>query len=496
MAVKYVNDFEFPSDFGFQKSGKVGTTVPGKHGSKAAFKHGGKVSTPQPYRHGGHTGDPKGASMSRDTGISKPAHRLGGAIRGPESKSTPKPIESKGAGAQNVKYKQGNDHIIAKTTGEKSSGVQAPAFKHGGKAHRNAAIMKAHMARHAKGGSISADIADAPVPMGKKASWNRDDATSPGSPKRNPPGQGMKNKQAASNKFAADGENTKPATKQEGDVERMSGFSDFKKGGKVKKKACGGKVTTPQRYKEGGEVSADRFERGERGEEHASPVKKAKGGYMGEGVSTPQSFKKGGHDRIKNLGHYAHGGKVKPGTGPANADKYESSAGTPKKSHDGTKGERPSASHVPKHPHAGSSVKSPVKAGPKSTEKPRDGAAATRKEVKSAEPAMANGGLSRGTSGKRNAAIHAHEHQKSHPGAGLGALAAVLGGAGPGGAMKQPSAPGMGPTPPGMAPGMGSPPGGQMGGMAPPPGGAMGPGGMAHGGKVTHVMHHHVSYKR
>jgi len=489
MAVKYVNEFEFPSDFGFQKSSKVGTTVPGKHGSKQAFKHGGHASTPQPYKHGGHM-DPKGASTSRDTGISKPAHKLGGAIQGPQSKyatyTKKNPVSpTTGAGADNLKYKHGNDHIIAKTKGEKSSGVEAPAFKHGGKAERNAAIAKAHAKHHhAKGGSISADIADAPVPMGKKPAWNRDDATSPGSAKRSPPKQGMKNSKAASDKFAADGENTKPATKQEGDVERMSGFSDFKKGGKVKK-AKGGHATTPQRYKEGGHAKGCSCKMCSGG------AAMKEGGYLGEGVSTKDTYKKGGqHDRIKNLGHYAHGGKVK------DASKYEHAAGTPKKSHDGTKSEKPSAKHVPQHPHAGASVHSKVKAGPESTAKPHDGAAATRKEVKSAEPHMAGGGLTRGTSGKRNAAIHAHEKMKAHGGPGLGALAAVLGGAGPGGAMKQPPGPGMGPPPPGMAPGMGSPPGGPMGGMAPPPGGAMGPGGMAHGGKVTHVMHHHVSYKR
>jgi hypothetical protein len=244
-------------------------------------------------------------------------------------------------------------------------------------------------------------VAAGKVKDGDKKPWNPNDATSPGSYKRTPPGQGEKNKSAASDKFAAKDE--EPATKQVGDVERMSGFSDFKKGGKV-------------------------------------------------------------HNRLANLGKYAHGGKV--------GAKYEKAAGTPKVK-DEPRTETKSGKATGKHtaPAAGTR---------------KTNGAAPRGDVK-----LAGGGLTRATSRKRNAAIHAKEHKPN--GAALGALAAAIGGAGPAGAAKQP---GMGgPTPPGMAPGMGSPPGGQMGGMAPPPGGAMGPGGMSHGGGVKHVFVHHLSHK-
>jgi hypothetical protein len=434
MAITYVKEFSFPSDFGFHKNGSC--SVPGK-------AKGGhiKASTPQAYAKGGST--------------TPQPYRKGGEVQGPQTKfpGHTKKADAKphtGAGASNLSYVKRNDSSPPKTTSEKTSGVQAPAFKRGGKAERNAGIHAKHMERRAKGGSISADIADAPVPMGKKSSWNKDDAVSPGSAKRTPPKQGMKNQAAARNKFATDGENTEPATKQEGDVHRMSGWSDFKKGGKVHKKAAGGQIKTE-----------DRFERSE-SHEVSAPDKQSKGDGM--------MYKSGG--RIKNLGHYAHGGKVwKDGSTqkPGGDAKYEKAAGTPKRDHMATKGERPSGKAEGKH-----------------TEK----AQGTHRRNGSAkhEAHMAMGGLSRGTSAKKNAAIHAKNKAKS-PGAG--ALASLLGSS-MGQAPHQPMGPGVGPSPPGMAPGMGSPPGGPMGGMAPPPG--PGAPAMSHGGGVKHTFVHYVHH--
>ena len=416
MAVKYVSEFSFPSDFGFHKNGSA--SVPGK-------KHGGKVSTPQPYKGGGEA-----------------------KYSGHEKKHAPN-IATKGAGASNMSYVKTTDKGPPKTTAEKSSGVQAPAFKRGGKSERHKGMMSAHMARRAKGG-----IAEAPVKMGEKSSWNKDDAVSPGSYKKTPPKQSARNKDAVKDKFAA--KDTDDATKQTGDVERMSGFSDFKKGGRVHKKAKGGHVSTPQPYKEGGHAKG-------------CSCKMCSGGMVKKA--------EGGHNRLKNLGKYAHGGKVYTDGStqkPGGDEKYEKAAGTPKRDHMASKGERSSGK-------AEGKSKSHAEGAEKRNGEPPKG-----------EKTMANGGLTRGTSAKRNAAIHAKE-KHSKPGIGLGALAA-LAGAGPAGAMKQAPGPGMGPTPPGMAPGMGSPPGGQMGGMAPPPG-PMGPGGMSHGGQVKHVFVHHLSHK-
>jgi hypothetical protein len=269
--------------------------------------------------------------------------------------------------------------------------------------------------RKAKGGSTTPQkfakggVAKAPVPMGAKKSWNKDDAVSPGSPKRTAPSQSAKNSPALAKKsFAAQGENTPPATKQTGTVQRMSGWSDFKKGG-VAKKAKGGSA-------HGAGCSCSMCSGG--------VAKKASGG------------------RIANLGKYAHGGKVL-------AEKYEKSAGTPKKSGDGSMGEKTSG--VAK---------------------------------------KAGGGMTRAPSKKKEAAIHA-KGKKSH-GPGAGALAAMLGAAGgpPGGGMGPP---GMGAPPPGMAPGPSSPPGGAMG--TPPSAPPMGAPAMAGGGAVVrHVFVHHISH--
>jgi hypothetical protein len=338
MPVQYVKDFHFPPS-------PPRPTV-------AGYARGGhvKASTPQPYAKGGSAG-----------------------------------CYSKG-GSPDIK--------VAATRAEKSSGVQKPAFAKGGNlggGHKSAFLKKKD------GGSIK--TAAGAVKMGEKSSWNKDDAVSPGSFKRTPPGEKETNASAARSKFDGEGRNTDPATKQDGNVERMSGWSDFKNGG-----------------------------------------------------------------RIKNLGKYAHGGKVKStkseapsgkaGSGAVNksagvdAGKYESSAGTPKK------------------------------------------AAGSRVEMKSGTAKAAMGGLSRGTSPKKNAAIHAKmAHKSVGPKAGgLGALAGALSGMG---------MPHQGPqAPPGMAPGMGAPPGGQMGAIAPQaPQMGGGPPAMAHGGGVKHVIVHHISHR-
>lgn len=168
-------------------------------------------------------------------------------------------------------------------------------------------------------------------------------------------------------------------------------------------------------------------------------------------------FKNGG--RIKNLGHYAHGGKVK------------------------ASGEKPSGK-------AGSgTVKAPVK---KTAPVKGDvaGQTGSRVEMKSGTARASMGGLSRGTSHAKNAAIHAKSN-KAKSGA-LQQVAQALSQA-----PHQAAAPGMGPTPPGMAQGMGAPPGGAMGPrVAPPMAGGPMQAGMSHGGAVKHVVVHHVSHGR
>lgn len=236
---------------------------------------------------------------------------------------------------------------------------------------------------YAKGGSASPDIgvATGKVAMGSKPSRNPDDATSPGSPKRTPMSQKDNNQSAARNKFATEGRGTPVATKQDGEVPRMSGYSDFHNGG-----------------------------------------------------------------RIKNLGHYAHGGKVV-------ASKGERSSGTP----------------------TGGKVKAPersVNAGKAEraagTPKTSPG---SRVEMKGGVAKAAMGGLSRGTSRRKSAAIHAKTHKPRVSKAGLGALAAALG--------SQGAPPPAAVAPPGMASGMGAPAAPPMGGP-PPQAPPMKRGGRAH----------------
>lgn len=395
------------------------------------YARGGHVcTTPQPYKAGGLA---KGRGLSNDSG------HTGG--NGADAKGA----ATRGQGDGDVKRANVSDKTGGKPTRtEKSSGVQKPAFAKGGhlgggpkgakgfsvgdKKHQRLAISGATRSYNAgniskskedsikstargmlakgkcsggsaKGYAEGGRVAAGKVPMGSKPSRNQDDATSPGSFKRTPPGQSEKNSQAANSKFSAEGRNTPVATKQDGDVERMSGYSDFKSGG-----------------------------------------------------STGKAF-----NRLKNLGHYAHGGKVK-----ASAEKPSGTAGSGKVK-------------APVSPAKGAG-KYESKAG---TSKTSPG---TRVEMKSGTAKAAMGGLSRGTSHAKNAAIHAKGHKpKASAGPSLGALAGALsGGAGPA---------------PGGPPPMGAPPGGLPGGMppqAPQMGGA--PPMMSQGGAVQHMVVHHVHH--
>jgi hypothetical protein len=477
MAVKYVSEFSFPSQFGFSKSNgghkgdakgmssfaksKAGPSVVtgnsrgtggGKHttGAVPKFAKGGHASTPQRYADGGWS---KNKGVSLDSG-------MGAAKR-------EKYDNNEGAGIGAPKYARINDKKSPPATrGEKSSGVQKPAFKSGGHATTPD--------RYKGGGMIK--TAAGKVKDGAKTPWNKDDGTSPGSFKRTPPKQSMKNKAAAYDKFDAEGRDTDPATEQNGNVERMSEFSDFKRGGHAKKYAkgghasgCGCKMCSggSSRYAKGGQVTTeDRYETESEmhGERHIpAPDKQVKGDGM--------EYKKGG--RIGNLKHYAHPSKKAAG-GAA-----------------GTRTERPSG-------HA-SSMGKMVNESPKGSDERYERAAGTPgetpegdyHETKSGEPMMSGGGFNRGANPKKMAAIHA---KKDH--AAMGALAQVaagLEGGAPQGPPHQPAAPGMGPAPPGMAPQMGAPPG-MAGGVRPMPPMAGGPPMANSGGSVQHIVHHHVMH--
>jgi len=458
MAVRYVDNFDFPSDFGFHNpssnsgqgvakgmSGfskpKAGPAVVGKSGS-GKF-HSGAVPK---FAKGGGVG--KGGN--EDRGIGKTAEHFS---------------------------KLSDKRSPAATRSEKSSGVQKPAFKSGGHATTPQRYKAGGSTLHEsgckcnycgggmakkEGGSIK--TAAAPVGMGKKSSWNKDDAVSPGSFKRTPVGEKVTNKKASTSKFDAEGRDTDPATKQAGNVERMSGWSDFKKGGKVKKFAKGGQVKTEDRYEtESGNPSSSKHV--------PAPDKQEKGDGM------EYSHGGGVHPKLKNLREYAHakkaGGEVKSGSAaktgkvvnssPKGRDaQYESAAGTPDESRDGD-----------------------------------------YHEMKSGE-AYSMGGMSRGNGHKKNAAIHAKADHKAM--GAMGALAGAL--SAPQGAPPMGAAPPMGGPPPGMRP-MGAPPaarpmgpppgvGGPPPGMpspAPAPMGGGMPMGMPHAdGGAIHVIHHHVQH--
>lgn len=363
MAVTYVKDFTFPTGFGFH--GSASTNIKG-------------------YAKGGHVG---------------------------QAKRTPAPA-SKGAGAGKLRDKTGTDHKFPGTRVEKSSGVQKPAFKHGGSTTPYC---------FKDGG-----VADGKVKDGAKKPWNPDDAVSPGSPKRSAPGQGMKNQSAARDKFATEGKGTEPATKQTGNVDRMSGYSDFKRGGKVHKKASGGKV------------GADRFET-----EGVKKAERVSDGTSKKVAGDGKQYKSGG--RIANLGHYAHGGKV--------AAKYEKAAGTPKKT-------------APAQAEKKSGTAKMASGGlGRATSHKKN--AAIHAKMKHNQP---KGGPSLGAlaSALGGAGPMGASHQPSGPG---------MGPPPPG------MAPGMGSPPGGQMGGMAPPPGGAMG-----PGGMSHGGGVKHV-VVHHVSH-------
>jgi hypothetical protein len=402
MTVKYVSEFSFPKSparpsvvHGYARGGHVkGPSTP------QCYSKGGST-TPFKYKNGGSADAARGVDGKSPTYVKLNDKSDPKADKAVKSKEVA-PAFAKGghwiAGA--TKNKGALHRKLGVPAGEKIPAKKLnAAAKKGGVEGKEANLAKTLKSFHKKdGGSIK--VATGKVADGKKTPWNADDEVSPGSPKRTPPGQGEKNSAAAKNQFAHEGRGTEPATKQSGDVERMSGYSDFAKGG---------------------------------------------------------------HARIKNLGHYAHGGKVK--MTKADGEKSSGKAGS-------------------------STVKAPVAKSPKPSTDKTPSKAGDRVEMKSGTAKAAMGGLSRGTSPKRNAAIHAKNHKPS-----AGALSALAGalGAGP----HQPSAPGMGPPPPGMQPQMGSPPGGAMGPRPMPPmaGGPMGaPGGMSHGGAVKHVIVHHVSH--
>lgn len=423
MAVKYVKEFTFPKS-------PPRPTIPG-------YARGGHVSTPDRYASGGSTTPDR----YKDGG-----HWIKGAIKHPgalhkelgiaQGKKIPAKTLAKAAGKGGKLGQRARLAETLKGMRHAEGGSSTPdRYASGGHAKGCTCKMCSGGMAHKEGGSIG--TADGLVKMGRKSAWNPDDASSPGSPKRTPPGQKETNQAASRSAFAHEGRGTPPATQQTGDVERMAGYSDFRKGGRVHKKAGGG--------------SGDRFETSDgSGETHRDTS-----GTSARGEGDGKEYKSGG--RIKNLGHYAHGGKVQ-------ATRSEVKSGHP----------------------ASVKVPSKVTPGPRSTAKPTDGSAATRHEVRSGTPAMAMGGLSRGANPKRNAAIHAKMAKAQKIGA-LGALAGALSG------NQMPKQGGM--APPGMAPGMGAPPGGQMGAMAPQaPTMGGGPPMMAAGGNVRHVFVHHMSH--
>jgi hypothetical protein len=505
MAVKYVDDFEFPSGFGFHKSSIDSKSAKGM-GSYAKSKAGPSVVT----------GNTRGTGGGKHTTGSVPKFADGGWAqkKGVNNDSGMGHMEaqkgaSKAKGDGDVKRKVISDTKSPPgTRGEKSSGVQKPAFKSGGHAttpqryakgghaadcgckmcgggmmkkaeggpakfkpskvnppERNdnqAPYKGAAKARdgremeekesavsgYAGGGSIK--VAAGKVKDGAKTPWNKDDGVSPGSFKRTPPGEKVRNEAAANSRFSAEGRNTNPATEQNGNVERMSEFSDFKKGGSVKattpQRYKHGGASTPQRYAEGGgdvEPGADRYEvrdTNEHGGEH-EPA----------GTTTSHGMKAGGSAHPhRNLGGYLHkkkGGDVKvPGTSGERASGTAAVTGT-----------------EVNHSAQGLAAKYEQSAGTPGSSEPRG----DYYETTSGEPHMAMGGLSRGVSPKKNAAMHAKIDHKA-----MGALSGIVGALGQ--APHQPAAPGMGPAPPGMAPQMGAPPG-MSGGVRPQPPMAGGP---------------------
>lgn len=369
MAVKYVKDFTFaPSP--------PRPTIQG-------YARGGHVSTPQTYAKGGLA---KGAGITNDRGHTSTAGRdkLGKAQGdGKVSYHAKGGLITKKAGLSNDAGhigKDGDDSVARKGAGDgdvKRSSVGKVSGSRGEKL--DVGGTKDKVVKKAQGGSAQCYAVGGKVAVKNSGANNPNDAVSPGSFKRTPPSQSATNAKAAKSNFDGGKRNTPVATKQNGNVERMSGYSDFKKGGST--------------------------------------------------------------NRLANLGHYAHGGKV--------GAKAEKAAGTPKTS---------PGSHT---------------------------------EKSSGTAKMSMGGLSRATSPKKNAAIHAKSHKPKapHKSAKMGPPM--------GGALSA-----MAPPPPdmGAAPPMGGPPpsGPPMGAgpAGPPPGPPQGaPPMMASGGGVKHVIVHHISHK-
>ena len=477
MAVRYVKDFDFPSDWGFHKPA-------GQPSGKGIAKGMGKFSSPSKAGPSVVTGHTSGKGGGKFHYGSVPKFAKGGLAKG--SGVGKGGNEDRGIGKTNEHFGRVSDKRSPPATrGEKTSGVQKPAFKSGGRATTPKPYKAGGTTLHESGckcsycagGMAKKDgghikKAAGAVGMGEKTSWNKDDAVSPGSFKRTPPGEKETNKKAAYSKFDAEGRDTEPATKQSGNVERMSGWSDFKRGGKAKKFAKGGHATTPQRYAGGGQVTTeDRYEIRDTNEHGGTREPAAVSKESGDGME----FSHGGaaHPH-RNLGPYLHkkkGGDVKvPGT------RTEHASGTAAHS-----GKVVNSSPQGRDEHYEHEAGTPGLSVP----------GGDYHEIKSGD-AASMGGLSRGNSGKKNAAIHAKNDHKAM--GAMGALAGALsGGAPPGMGGPPPGAPPMGGPPPGAAPMGARPPMGPPGGMPmAPPGGGMRPPGMADGGNVVHVIHHHL----
>lgn len=453
MAVKYVSDFTFPPSparpdpvRGYAKGGHVkGASTPmcyAKGGATTPFtyKNGGLAAGRGITNDAGHTGKnglDRIVARAQGDGPVK-YHAKGGAVNVMKNKGvTNDSGHTSKLGVDNVKRSGAGDGDVKRTALSDRKSPSATRYEkvdRGGKTDKN--VGSGTVVKKAKGGSIiKLKPANGKIAVKDSGAVNPSDASSPGSYKKNAPSQSGTNKSVAKSKFA--GVNAQPESTGDGNKERMAGWSDFKKGGKVS-------ATRIMRKDTGGRKDATT----------SQPGKKPHGGNPVQSATRGEKFDKGGSKdstvkmsgRLANLGKYAHGGKVSKDIGT----QYEKAAGTPKASKDGS-----------------------------------------HSEVSSGTAKMAMGGLSRGTSHKKNAAIHAKSHKPHGPSAGaLSKIAGALGGAGPMGPPPQ-----MGGPPPDAAP-----PGGPMAGAGGPPMGAPqgGPPMMAAGGSAKHVfVHHlHVSQKR
>lgn len=498
MAVKYVSEFSFPSEFGFHKSSIDSKSAKGM-GAFAKSKAGPSVVTGNKRgTGGGHLTTGKVSKFATGGGVKTGWDQKKGIGKGGN--------EDRGIGTgtkgekfsriSDTKSPTGSRHESGPKSGEAPRDDKRASFSKGmdGGYKKGGHIKKATTPqRYAKGGDSLHDsgckcsycgggpaykdggsikVAAGKVKDGSKTPWNKDDGVSPGSFKRTPPGEKVTNKKAAYDKFDAEGRNTDPATEQKGSVQRMSEFSDFKKGGKVHKKAKGGHATTPQRYAKGGQVTTqDRYEgyddgpNGDITEDRRGTTKQVAGDGM--------EYSKGG--RVGNLGKYAHpakkGGHASGGDIKVPGTRKEVASGR------ATDGVKTNVSPGGQNAHYESA------AGTPGVEEPGQ----DNYEMKSGEPSYSMGGLSRGANPKRMAAMHAKQDHKA-----MGQLAGVVGALSQ--PPRQPQAPGMGAPPPGMAPQMGAPPGMAGGvGRGPPPM-AGGPPMASEGGSTMHIVHHHINH--